>query len=832
MLRRMAVPAVSPWKLGTCRLASKRAFSRAWRMPAILDTIRWAAYHPTLPGGKMPDSSRLDLRPPPLEREGEGGAPSPWIQSRLARLFCLLVLAAASASIVSREPRSFGVAYAPGDIAQEDVKAAADFLVEDETATERARREAELSSPKIYDYDPDALAYAVSSLEEDLKVFPNHRLPGSAERALRRGLEAQWGFQLRAETVRLLATAESRQRLVAEVRGVLEPLYRGGVVANRNLLLAEGRKGILVRNLATREEKPLLDVSLVHDFEEARGRLEGAQRGRGIAPLSGKVAAALLRPNLSYSAEETTARRSAVRAEVGPVLHQVRRGEMIVREGDRVSPEQARKLAGHAQLVGGKDRWGVWLGVLLLTALLCYSAYDFGRSNIKKFRAAPRDLAFLASLLLAWLLLERAGLLVAEGIGNLVPTVPLTPVLFVLPLASAIMIVRAVLNSESALIFGVPFCALASLPFERSLLVFFLLLTGGLVGAHRAARACRRVDFLRAGLWMGLAQAVCVWGVGWLEGWALQGQAVWTLVGAFSAGIAGGLLALSIVPVAEGAFGYTTDMRLMELASLDHPLLRELMVRAPGTYHHAIVTGTLAKAAAEAIGAKALLAAVAAYYHDIGKLSKPAYYVENQADGGNRHEKLRPSMSSLILLSHVKEGVELARRHRLGSDIVDVIGQHHGTGLIHYFYEKACQSARPDLHEVQESDYRYPGPKPRSREAALVLLADAVEAAARTLGDPKQARIQGLVQNIVNRIFSDGQLDECDLTLKDLHEIARSFTRILTGIHHQRIDYPLAARKEKRLTDVDLDSERLRAGRYRRREAPATGTESLKRLGM
>jgi putative nucleotidyltransferase with HDIG domain len=269
----------------------------------------------------------------------------------------------------------------------------------------------------------------------------------------------------------------------------------------------------------------------------------------------------------------------------------------------------------------------------------------------------------------------------------------------------------------------------------------------------------------------------------------------------------------------------------MELASLDHPLLRDLMVRAPGTYHHSIVTGSLVQSAAESIGARALLAAVAAYYHDVGKISKPSYFVENQADGGNRHEKLRPSMSALILMSHVKEGVELARKHRLGRDIVAIIRQHHGTGLIQFFYDKACQTARPGLDEVQESDYRYPGPKPRSREAALVLLADAVEAAARTLPDPKPARIHGLVQNIINRIFSDGQLDQCDLTLKDLHEIARSFSRILTGIHHQRIDYPLAAQKERR-THGDLDSERLRGGRDRRGEAAAEGAESLRRLGM
>jgi hypothetical protein len=283
--------------------------------------------------------------------------------------------------------------------------------------------------------------------------------------------------------------------------------------------------------------------------------------------------------------------------------------------------------------------------------------------------------------------------------------------------------------------------------------------------------------------------------------------------------------------VAEWTFGYTTEMRLMELASLDHPLLRQLMLRAPGTYHHSIVTGSLVQAAAEAIGARALLATVAAYYHDVGKTTKPAYFIENKGDDRNRHDKLAPSMSSLILISHLKDGVELAQRHRLGADIVDIIQQHHGTGLIQFFYDKARQQERVEAGAVNEQDYRYPGPNPQSREAALVLLADAVEAASRTIPDPRPARIRGMVQKIIGRVFADGQLDECDLTLKDLHLIASSFSRILAGIHHQRIDYPVPAHKEKK-DDGDLDSQRLSGRGAGRGVSEKEGGETLRRLGL
>jgi putative nucleotidyltransferase with HDIG domain len=187
---------------------------------------------------------------------------------------------------------------------------------------------------------------------------------------------------------------------------------------------------------------------------------------------------------------------------------------------------------------------------------------------------------------------------------------------------------------------------------------------------------------------------------------------------------------------------------------------------------------------------------VAAYYHDIGKISKPLYFIENQHGGENRHDKLSPSMSALILIAHVKEGAELAKEHRLGQPIIDMIRQSHGTALIKFFFGKAKELATPE-QVVDERDFRYPGPKPQTREAGLVLLADAVEAASRTLGDATPARIQGMVQKIINNIFIDGQLDECELTLKNLHEIAKSFNQVLSGIYHHRIDYPEPAYKER-----------------------------------
>jgi putative nucleotidyltransferase with HDIG domain len=267
----------------------------------------------------------------------------------------------------------------------------------------------------------------------------------------------------------------------------------------------------------------------------------------------------------------------------------------------------------------------------------------------------------------------------------------------------------------------------------------------------------------------------------------------------------------------------------LELLNLDQPILRELMLMAPGTYHHSLVVGQMVEAAAEAIGANPLMAKAAAYYHDIGKVKKPPYFVENQLGGENKHEKLAPSLSALILIAHVKDGVDLARKNKLGEHIVDIIQQHHGSSFISYFFHKAKAQAAQG-QQVNPEDYRYPGPRPQTREAGLVLLADQVEAASKTLTEPTPARIQGMVQKIINNVFADGQLDTCELTLKDLHHIAKSFNKILSGIFHQRIHYPLPVEKKK--SHEDLDKQPAKKGNHKSGENQEKSREDLKRLGL
>jgi putative nucleotidyltransferase with HDIG domain len=268
---------------------------------------------------------------------------------------------------------------------------------------------------------------------------------------------------------------------------------------------------------------------------------------------------------------------------------------------------------------------------------------------------------------------------------------------------------------------------------------------------------------------------------------------LWTTPAGLLSGLLSSFLTMMLVPLLESAFNATTDVKLLELSNLNHPLLKEMIVKAPGTYHHSLVVGSMVEAAAEEIGANPLLAKVMSYYHDIGKIEHAGYFIENQRAGHNPHDHLSPNMSKTVLVSHVKDGVELGLRHKLGKPIIDGIVQHHGTTLIAFFYNRALEAQNEAIDSVREADFRYPGPKPQFREAALIMLADSIEAASRSLDEPTPVRLQNIVRNIIQRKFMDGQLDECNLTLRDLSVIETSFIRVLLGIYHQRIDYPRRA---------------------------------------
>jgi len=428
------------------------------------------------------------------------------------------------------------------------------------------------------------------------------------------------------------------------------------------------------------------------------------------------------------------------------------------------------------------------LGVFLLVAFLLGALSTYVWALQPKEVRRPRNLALLGTVLLLVLVLNRYGLVIITSLHQSFPDIPLSALRAALPVPLGGVLLTILLNARLAFAGSLVLTILTGIMLAAPIDYFLFSFVGSLAGVFSLARHRGRTAFFRAGGMLGLAGAYTV------LAFALVGgdfaPLASEIVGALVNGGLVAVLAAGLLPLLEHSFGRTTDFTLLELSNLNEPMLRYVALIAPGTHHHSMMVGTLAGGAAEAVGANALLCRVGSYYHDIGKTRYPGYFIENNAEATARHGRLAPSLSRAIVMSHVKEGIEMARAYGLPEVLVDLIPQHHGTRLVTFFYQRAKETADPELQEVKEEDYRYPGPKPQTREAAILMLADAVEAAARTLTDPTPARIRGAVQKLINGIFVDAQLDECDLTLRDLHRIANSFARILAGVFHHRVDYP------------------------------------------
>jgi len=318
-----------------------------------------------------------------------------------------------------------------------------------------------------------------------------------------------------------------------------------------------------------------------------------------------------------------------------------------------------------------------------------------------------------------------------------------------------------------------------------------LFLISGILSIILVRNARKRATIIRAGLIVGIAQVIALFFIDHFRLGVPERYLMFLLNGIVSS-----VIVIGILPIFEYLFKTLTNISLLELADFGQPLLQRMVMEAPGTYHHSLVVGNLSEAACRAIGANALLARIGAYYHDIGKLEKPEYFSENQDIKDSKHNGLSATMSKLVIMNHVNDGLELAKKYRLSPRLIDFIQRHHGTSLVYYFYRRALEALEED-QEVREEGFRYPGPKPNTKETAIVLLADSVEAASRALKEPTPGNIEDVVHKIINNKFIDRQLDECDLTLKDLEKISAVFIRILSGIHHARITYPETSSKQE-----------------------------------
>ena len=545
------------------------------------------------------------------------------------------------------------------------------------------------------------------------------------------------------------------------------------------------------------EAARVLDASLrteLRDTEvaEARLRLSGQMAGgldESERMLAAELIAPLVVPNSSLSDELTAQARAKAAEEVEPVMVTIRQGEVIVRNGSPLTPTDIEKIdaLGMRQTLPDVASFGGWLllAVLMVGILLAW---------IWRFRPGlwHRDNV----LILIGLLVVGATLALKLTAGR--PTLP-----FFLPTAAIAILLAVLLDASVATIVIAIVAVIGGAVNGNSLEFATYIFLGGMAGVVAIRRGDRLQIFVQAAVAVFVVNALVVTVFSLLGARDLRGiLELWFASAASAAG--SGIAAVGTFAVLGSVFGILTVFQLLELANPSQPLLRRLLVETPGTYHHSLMVGNLAERAAEAIGADPLVTRVAAYYHDVGKLANPLGFIENQAGADNIHDQLDPEVSAQILKQHVVDGIDLAYKAKLPKALIAFIPQHHGTAIMGYFYARAKELAGPGV-VVDDRKFRHAGPKPQSREAALIMLADGVEASVRSLAARDEASIRGMVGRIIEERVADGQFDECDLTLRDLERIREAFVGQLLGMYHTRIAYP-------QNTVVELESRRAASG--------------------
>jgi putative nucleotidyltransferase with HDIG domain len=716
----------------------------------------------------------------------------------------------------------------PGSIAGRTYIADRDLSVVNEAATQILQERAEEETPPVYDFNRglereryqqltdlfEAGRAALEAAEEtpdEPSANPRPASESSDDEAidlapdLVQQLTEASGLNLDLEQVEWLQGREFRIDLEDRLKGLQSRVLRGGVVSDRALVLANRVRGITVQELPSGQRRLELDLYSYLDYpDQVREVVELELRSwEGLRSADRKLLTGLIMatvaPNLTLNSSESFALQAEAAASVGTVTHNIRKGEVIVRKNGKVNELDARAIA---EMASSREDWQLWLaglGTLLLVGAAAWLTWLFTGLESRSDRSRMRLFNECLILLTLYVLGIRFAFFVAEAISKALPGAPW--------------------NEPRSYTYAIPFAALAllamllygrGLAFALALVfsVFVGHIAGGetiwtmtlysLAGSLAAVFVLERYHFtqrtvmIRAGAVVGLVNIASVLTLRTLTGEIGGGpaQLAFDLLCAF----VGGLLVAGVtsfaVPVFETLLAITTHIKLLELSSTNLPLLRRLALEAPGTFQHSLAVANLSKAGCEAIDLDSVLTHTAALYHDIGKIFRPQYFIENQAPGQNPHDKIQPSMSALILINHVKEGRELAAKHHLPKPIVDAIEQHHGTNLIKFFYGRAMERCDPETEEVREDDFRYPGPKPQSKEMGLLLLADAVEAASRTLVEPTRQKIRGLVRTLFDDALKDNQLDHTDLTLGDLARVEEAFVNVLTKIYHRRIDYP------------------------------------------
>ncbi|TVQ75475.1 MAG: HDIG domain-containing protein, partial [Phycisphaeraceae bacterium] len=684
-----------------------------------------------------------------------------------------------------------------------------DFEVMDQEATQRDRASAADRAPWVYNANEalfNELRIAMGSLPQALGASESYEQVAEEIRDAFRLTAAQYqGIR------RTTSTPEERAQWRSRVDTLINELQRTPLLENAEYqrLLQAPTSQMELRRVEMRatgdgEAEPEMRAQRISDSDamavtpdDASLRTAVEDRLRRIALRAGFVDAgadvvvqrlmSLRRPTYEFDKPATDVLRAQAAANTPPVREVWRRGTVLASAGERVNASTLRLLQDEKRRYDASvplvRRAAEWLGILGLVSVLVIATAGYLRFYDAEMVQTPRRVIALSVFgvvmlwLACWLAVTYPALLWLATLG---------------PVAFWWMMLAVAFDRRMTVLLGGLLALLVALALDRSAGFLITAMVGAAAAAWRMNDIRSRNELVRGGLVVAGALAVSAVLTGLIERPMSQAVLIETLSDGAAAGV-GGFIAAAMVlvglPLVERSFDVTTGLTLSDLRDPRHPLLRKLQQRAPGTYHHSLNVATLAEAAANEIGADGLHLYVGALYHDIGKMNKPDYFVENQPRGFNKHDRLSPAMSLLVIVGHVKDGIELAREYGLPRSLHQYIESHHGTTLVEYFFDKAKRDASTE-EKPTEIEYRYPGPKPQRKEAAILMLCDAVESATRAMAEPTPSRIQALVHSIARKRLADGQFDECELTLRELSLIEDAITRMLSAIYHGRIAYP------------------------------------------
>ncbi|HYE66105.1 MAG TPA: HDIG domain-containing protein [Pyrinomonadaceae bacterium] len=722
--------------------------------------------------------------------------PLKWLTptTRFVLGFALLVVVT-TLLLAKTHSRPLAEEYRIGEVVRRTVVAPADIGGVNITETEERRAAAREAAHPVFIYDPTRAESAVQSfraawedLEQRAKTHGTNKReltwPGVGSEAVARAIIAH-NFNVQ-DLDRLL-------RLLRETAD--KYIYEDGEEAHfKDQIVLVDARNASVQTLLTMPQSRMTSLSAAREsLRSGLAQLRGWTPEQQTALASAMLP--LVAPNVIFDETATQNVRAEAAQKVEPVAISLKRNQVLAREGDTVTEPMIAQFAA-LRAYGSKGRpWHNLIGLLFIVAGLYWVVWEYTEhrsATISLSLSKKKAFALVGVSIVVQTVLMRVGFTVADSIATQSMRAPFNDSTiwnFAIPFAAAALLVALLVDTQLALITGLITALFAGLLAPSGVPKVYYAVISSAAAIYGIGRYRERQSVTVAGLIVALVNALMAVV---LITYAQQPLTLNTVLLAIGCGIIGGLLTTIFtaggLPINESMFDILTDVKLLELSNADLPVLGQLALRAPGTNQHSHAVGQLAEDACRAIGANPLLARIGALYHDIGKLAAPDYFVENQ-QGDNPHDRLRPSQSARIITSHVTYGLKLAKEIGLPKQISDFIPQHHGTRTLHFFLRKAQAQAAPG-EEVDEMEFRYPGPKPQFKESAIMMIADSCEAAARSLARPDPENIRAIVAKIIDAIVSDGQLDESNLTLRELTTIREAITTALTAIYHGRIDYP------------------------------------------